>query len=731
VTVRALTDDLGLLRRAAEELLGAANDEAAVLDRAVALLNDHFGYGTHYILLHDPISDELYVATAAGIGSERPAVRGYRAPLSVGLAGEAARTRRTVNVADVRADPRYVAAISEARSEMCVPIATRNELIGVLSVQHTEPNAFDRHDDDVLTALAQLVALAILHARAFGEIAQQHARSVQDAEDRTLRELTINRIASRARASLDPAELLSTALPQVGAALRCSHVVLWLGDADAMTAAATWPTGTATELDVARARQAVAIARTIVADRAEHYTMLSPIVLGGHHFGFLDLARSREQGEWSDGDMRLVEAIGRELALATGTAELYQARQRESQRLLALHRISSELAAETEYGRILDLTLSGATDLLGQESSGAVYRFDDASGMLQRVRSLNVRDRGETIQPGQGAAGLAFERREPVVVGSYVEWPGAIPAGIEAGVESAVAVPLLRLGAALGVLMVLSYDPTVRFTEDDGRMLNLFGDQAAAALSVADAFQAEQRAREQIELLSHAKSDFVSVVSHEFRTPLTGIQGFAELLRDEQLTPDEVHEYAGDIFSDAQRLNRMITEMLDLDRMESGRMTLHRESIDLNELVDGVVAHAQHTAPKHQLRSALGIVPAIDGDRDKLTQVLTNLISNAIKYSPDGGEIVVTTSAGAETAQVAVRDHGMGIPAAALETVFERYVRVDRAETRNIRGTGLGLPIVRQIVTMHGGSVWAESTVGEGSTFHFAVPLPGSAASAT
>ena len=720
---RALGNDLVLLRRAAEALLQASNDEAAVLNRTVELLNDHFGYGTHYILLYDSGGDELYVATAAGIGSDRPEVRGYRASLSVGLAGEAARTRRTVSSPDVRHDPRYVAAVSEARSEMCVPIATSHELIGVLSVQHTVPNAFDQHDDDVLTALTQLVALAYLHARAFREIAEQHLQSVRDADDRAIRERTINRIASTARASLDPNELLRTALPQISDALRGAQVVLWLGDAETMVAAASWPAGVTTVLDVEQARQAVAQAGTIVADEATRHTILTPIVLGGHQFGFLGLARARDVGAWSDGDVRLVEAIGRELALATGTAELYQARQRESERLLALHRVSNELAAETDYGRILDLTLSGALGLVAPAGSGAVYRYDGPSGSLRLERSLGVATPLQVAQPGEGIIGLAFARREPVVVASYPEWSGATRPGIEAGVQSAAAVPLLRSAVARGVLLIVSYDKGNRFTDDDGRMLKLFADQAVAALSVADSFQAEHRAREQTEELSRAKSDFVAVVSHEFRTPLTGIQGFAELMRDEVLTAAEVHEYAGDIFADAQRLNRMITEMLDLDRMESGRMILHPEPVDLNELVTEALARARQSAPRHQLRSELGALPTINCDRDKITQVLTNLISNAVKYSPDGGEVLVTTSAGADAADVTVRDHGMGISPAALETVFERYARIDRAETRNIRGTGLGLPIVRQIVVMHGGSAWAESTVGDGSTFHFTLPL--------
>jgi len=184
-----------------------------------------------------------------------------------------------------------------------------------------------------------------------------------------------------------------------------------------------------------------------------------------------------------------------------------------------------------------------------------------------------------------------------------------------------------------------------------------------------------------------------------------------------------MREYAGDINKDAHRLNRMITEMLDLDKMESGRMEIHREPVDLNAIVTEAADRVRPNAPNHPLALRLDpMVGAVSGDRDKLTQVMTNLLSNAVKYSPDGGDIVVSTRVEGSSVHIVVRDHGMGIPKAALETIFERYGRVESLATRNIQGTGLGLPIVRQIVQLHGGAVWVESAVGEGSVFHVTLP---------
>lgn len=246
-----------------------------------------------------------------------------------------------------------------------------------------------------------------------------------------------------------------------------------------------------------------------------------------------------------------------------------------------------------------------------------------------------------------------------------------------------------------------------------------------AEADLAQALAVQQQINQQLERLNKTKSHFVSIVSHEFRTALTGIQGFSEMMRDEEFSVAEMREFAGDINNDAQRLNRMITEMLDLDRMESGRMTLHRELLDLNALLRSVAYWVRPAAPSHPLNLQLadGLLPVL-ADRDKLTQVIANLISNAVKYSPDGGLITIVSSSEDELAHVSIHDQGVGLPTEALEQIFERYGRVESSATRYIQGTGLGLPISRQIIELHQGQIWADSTPGHGSVFHFTLPLP-------
>lgn len=227
-----------------------------------------------------------------------------------------------------------------------------------------------------------------------------------------------------------------------------------------------------------------------------------------------------------------------------------------------------------------------------------------------------------------------------------------------------------------------------------------------------------------LERLNQLKSEFISLVSHEFRTALTGIQGFSELIRDEDLDRTEIKEFAGDINKDALRLARMITEMLDLDRMEAGRLDLHFEPMDLNRAIVETVDRTRAASPKHRFLVELDPgLPPVMGDMDRLLQVLSNLLSNAVKYSPAGGEVSVRSRLSGDHVEVSVSDQGHGIPPEFVDRVFERYERYEAGPAGRIIGTGLGLPIARQIVEMHGGRIWLESTVGTGSTFHFSVPV--------
>ncbi len=229
---------------------------------------------------------------------------------------------------------------------------------------------------------------------------------------------------------------------------------------------------------------------------------------------------------------------------------------------------------------------------------------------------------------------------------------------------------------------------------------------------------------QQMEKLNRLKSEFVSMVSHEFRSALVGIQGFSELIRDNDLEVADMKSLAGDINQDAERLNRMISEMLEFDRMEAGKVQLELRPLDMNTLVREALGRARVATTKHVVSETLqSDLPMVLGDADRLTQVLSNLLSNAIKYSPDGGEISVRSRLDSGYVEVAVKDQGLGIPPEFIDRLFGRYERYEDKHAGKIIGTGLGLAITRQIVEMHGGKISVESRVGSGSEFKFTVPV--------
>ena len=226
----------------------------------------------------------------------------------------------------------------------------------------------------------------------------------------------------------------------------------------------------------------------------------------------------------------------------------------------------------------------------------------------------------------------------------------------------------------------------------------------------------------ELEKLNQIKTEFTSMVSLEFRTALTGIQGMSELINAGDMEPAEVREYSGYIFQEAERINRLITDMLDLDRLEAGKMKLVLAPMDLNATVEGVAARSSVVSTDHQIRTDLEAgLPKVMGDSDRLVQVTANLVSNAIKYSPAGGEILISTRLVNGMVDVSIADHGVGIQADFVDRLFGRFERYEKTPSKII-GTGLGLAIARQIIEMHSGKIWVDSAPGSGSVFHFTLP---------
>jgi PAS domain S-box-containing protein len=233
-----------------------------------------------------------------------------------------------------------------------------------------------------------------------------------------------------------------------------------------------------------------------------------------------------------------------------------------------------------------------------------------------------------------------------------------------------------------------------------------------------------QTQNEELRQVDHLKDEFVALVSHELRTPLTSIRGYLELMAEDTNLTDEQTHFMDTIDRNAVRLQRVVGDLLFLAQVEAGKLTLEQEDVDVNTLVaDALVAARPAAETKSvELRAETAAVPRITGDRARLAQVLDNFVSNAIKFTPGGGRVVVSTSADDGAVQVRISDTGVGVPANELPRLFERFFRTSSATSQAVQGTGLGLAIAKAIVEGHAGHVTVESEEGVGTTFRFALP---------
>lgn len=312
----------------------------------------------------------------------------------------------------------------------------------------------------------------------------------------------------------------------------------------------------------------------------------------------------------------------------------------------------------------------------------------------------------------------AWDRRQSVINNSLDENSRLAK---HFGLHAAFAIPLMVGDTGLGVITIASRK-TNHFSAELTGYLRVVTSTMGAMIE-----SAVLRERIEVERAMKSRADnFISTASHELRTPLTALVGFSELLITRTVDEESKLQFSKMMNEESRRLARIVDDMLDVSRIQSGRLPMVRETLDLGETVDSVIANLKALVSEHQIVVEKPAVPhLVWGDRDRLQQVLWNLVENANKYSGAGTPIRVTVAADEDRQMVtvSVTDEGQGIPEAKLESVFEPFTRLERDVKDRVRGTGLGLHIVRSILDAHEGTIDVESVLGEGSTFVFEVPF--------
>jgi signal transduction histidine kinase/CheY-like chemotaxis protein len=413
-----------------------------------------------------------------------------------------------------------------------------------------------------------------------------------------------------------------------------------------------------------------------------------------------------------------------------------------------LYEIGQEISAQVALQPTLHLIVERARELLRADACMLILRQGDGDVFAIQAHSGTVADSllRAQFRAGEGVSGRVLVSAEPVLVRDYLQEYGDSPylGGVqESGIRSLVAVPLKAHGAIIGILAVTSRE-AARFGEEDRQLLSVLADQAAIAIENARLFeQVRQYAEElevkvelrthqlqelnrQLEAASRHKSEFLASMSHELRTPLNAIIGFSRLVmrRSRDVLPARQYENLEKILVSAEHLLALINDILDLSKIEAGRVEVHPRAFDVEPLVDLCLRTVEPLVKSEQVRLVKAVdadLPRLHTDEDKLKQILINLVSNAIKFT-DAGTITVAVARRGHDVALTVADPGIGIPADKLDLIFEEFRQVDSTNTRKHGGTGLGLAISRRFARLLGGDLTVASTPGVGSVFTLRLP---------
>jgi K+-sensing histidine kinase KdpD len=386
--------------------------------------------------------------------------------------------------------------------------------------------------------------------------------------------------------------------------------------------------------------------------------------------------------------------------------------------------VSQAVSQSLNQPQIIYAALGKVAESIKAEA-GYVFLFEDGSLRLRGYRGISARAAAalEAEVEGSLISGVFFSR-EPVVTEDLTETgrPGWL-ALTEEGYQSQVSVPLTIVGESIGVMGVVAC-PGRSFTSRDIDLLVAIGKEISIAVRNAQLYE-EASSAQALRDLDALRTELLANVSHELRTPLAVIKGSASSLLQPDVSFDERswREFMQSIDKDADRLSRLVDDLLIMSRLESGTLDLRKERHDLAGLMSSVEDRLYNLASGHKLK--MGIpdgLPRVMVDEVRIGEVLTNLVENAVKYSDDGTRIAISAELSDGKVVVSVADEGIGIPPGLHREIFNRFYQVDNGRRENRKGTGLGLPICRGIVEAHGGEIWVESQEGRGTRFSFSLP---------
>src|SRR5262245_8198454 len=694
-----------------------------------------------------------------------------RNPTDVGrhtCSGRAALERRTVHIPDIQTDPEYTAPwtqVEPIRTILGVPMLKGDELLGVIATWKREVKPFTEKQIALVETFADQAVIAIENVRLFKELGNRN-RALTEALDQQTATSEILRVISQSQTDVQPVfdtivrsavtlcdGLFGTLLQFDGELLH--HVAHHNYTPEALeTAQRMFPARPTRAFGAGRAilERAVVHIPDVEVEREYQQGVLRraigwrsglfvPMLREGAPIGVIVVGRAKA-GPFSDSEVELLKTFADQAVIAVENVRLFkelQARTGELTRsvgeLRALGEVSQALSSTLDVDVVLNTIVTRANDLIGADGC-TIFEYDEGTEQFHLRATRNLEPglvelaRGTPLRRGdQGILGQLPMGRQAVQVADITAGSYSSPisdALIAAGYRAVVAVPLFREDHLVGALTMNRTTPG-EFPAETLELLQTFATQSALAIQNARLFHEIEDKSRQLEAATRHKSEFLANMSHELRTPLNAIIGFSEVLSERMFGDlnEKQDEYLKDIYASCQHLLSLINDILDLSKIEAGRMELEVADFSLPAALDNALTLVRERASRRGIMLERAIddrLGMIRGDERKVKQVLLNLLSNALKFTPEGGRIDVRAAMNDGMAEISVADTGVGIAPEDQEAIFEEFRQVGTAD-KKVEGTGLGLALARKFIELHGGRIWVQSQPGKGSTFSFTLPV--------
>ena len=495
--------------------------------------------------------------------------------------------------------------------------------------------------------------------------------------------------------------------------------------------------------DIDRAEGVPLLSRQMIEALGTRSQVTVPMLRAGEPIGAMTIGWAEPDG-FGEQQIALLQTFANQAVIAIENVRLFKELEARNSDL------TETLEQQTATAEILRVISSSQTDVqpvfetiaenslrLCDATFSTVFRFDGELVHLEALRNTTpegadaIRNAFPMPPSRGGASARCILTRSVVHISDVREDPDYVLLGLAETnkFRSILSVPMLRDGNPIGAITVAA-PRAVPFPDKQVEVLKTFADQAVIAVENTRLFNEIQDKTHQLEVANRHKSEFLANMSHELRTPLNAVIGFSEVLLERmfgEVNPKQ-EEYLNDILSSGKHLLSLINDILDLSKIEAGRMELESQPFDLPAALDNALTLIRERAARHGLRLEVTVDPGlgeVKGEERKVKQVLLNLLSNAVKFTPEGGKISLSASLNDGMAEISVTDTGVGIAREDQEAIFEEFRQVGSDYARKREGTGLGLALARRLVALHGGKLWVESEPGKGSTFTFTLPVSG------